>query len=192
MLIPSNAVFLTVLDVVKSCDMFWHFFCTILCLDHFVRSKWWGDECKSLASRRLRSSMVSGGRPPMHTGAILGKTCSLNWLLWADYSCLNCLKLINKWSQFDESLNHLESFMVCLAGGKLWFQLQTLCCTTSPCALALWCFMQIDSIHFINISQHGTMPGTTCLFACCLLWKSMTFLLPSLTRAPGRRRSNDC
>ena len=53
--------------------------------------------------------MVSGGRPPMHTGAILAKTCSLNWLLWADYSCLNCLKLINKWSQFDESLNHLES-----------------------------------------------------------------------------------
>ena len=103
--------FLTVLDVVKSCDMFWHFFCTILCLDHFVRSKWWGDECKSLASRRLRSSMVSGGRPPMHTGAILGKTCSLNWLLWADYSCLNCLKLINKWSQFDESLNHLESVL---------------------------------------------------------------------------------
>jgi hypothetical protein len=89
-------------------------------------------------------------------------------------------------------LNHLESFMVCLAGGKLWFQLQTLCCTTSPCALALWCFMQIDSIHFINISQHGTMPGTTCLFARCLLWKSMTFLLPSLTRARGRRRSNDC
>ena len=45
--------------------------------------------------------------------------------------------------------------------------------------------MQIDSLDFINtnISHHGTMPGTPCPFARCLLWKSMTFLLPSLTSA---------
>ena len=78
-------------------DMLYHF--DLWHLDHFVttchnpavrflslRSKWLGDGCKSLASRRLRSSMVNGGRPPMHTGAILAKTCSLNWLLRADYS----------------------------------------------------------------------------------------------------------
>ena len=130
----------------------WWFGSAFIMIHHFLiifssffwqRSRWLGDGCKLRALQRLRSSMVSGARPsqkkPKDSWDSCTLWCSYKWKRFKSFTHWNAFQYL--WLFWLWHINMAEQRSVTIAGGTLWLQLQTLCCTTSPCNWDIWYFV---------------------------------------------------